>query len=274
MRTSANSHPESVTSHTSSKKPISAKDKLDEINQQLAAVRLKLATLQHDNKSPHKSPPREHGDKHGEKHGKYKSAFHHPKLDLVMGEIVNSPYMTAPMDRYPQETFSVPQKIQELKNKHSAEDIPREELPYDVNEIKHRFLDEVVNYNVSYAAPHMVCYLCLYSYDYFDFVLVFSRNRIVIPSRHPMIMTQPANSCQKSRQKDEHLQQIQSVAAARRVTRRKLGVFQLIFLLRRMRRASKMLSLLTRTLLLPLSININKMKLLLLSLLLFHHVLR
>lgn len=155
MRASTSSYPESVTSNTSGKKTVTAKDKLDEINQQLAAVRLKLATLQHDNKSPHKSPPKENNDKHGKK-----SAFHHPKLDLVMGEVVHSPYMTAPMDRYPQETFSVPKKIQELKKKHSA-DIPRDELPYDMNEIKHRFIDEVVNYNVSYIAVHSVIFYCL-----------------------------------------------------------------------------------------------------------------
>jgi hypothetical protein len=122
--------------------------RLEEINEKLAEVRKKLADKHANNnlriKIKKKEPPR----------GRRKSGqktLHHPKLEFVLGEVVFSPYMTKPLDPYPQETFEVPKKLHELKKKlQSDPSAPKEELPYDVEFVRDRFLNEVANFSISF----------------------------------------------------------------------------------------------------------------------------
>eukprot|EP01040_Poterioochromonas_malhamensis_P015407 gene15407-17240_t len=127
---------------------ISPQDKLQEINQKLAEVRKKRMEFEQGD-----GPKRPAARRKSAAEGPRKS-FHHPKLDYVMAEIVYSPYMTKPNESYSQETFRVPEKLSELKKKaQKIDDLPKEEVPFDMQEIKGRFINEVANYNVSFVMP-------------------------------------------------------------------------------------------------------------------------
>lgn len=139
------------TTSASRKKHPPANTKLEEINKQLAEVRQKLAEKHGQDHTHHarkKSPKQT-------QHGRKKPELHHPKLDFVLGEVVFSPYMTKPLDPYPQETFEVPKKLHDLRRKlnssESMANVPKDELPYDVEYIKDRFLREVANFSVSFS---------------------------------------------------------------------------------------------------------------------------
>lgn len=131
------------TSGKSSKK-ISIEEKLDDINKKLAEVRQQRLESEKKDKKPQKK----------RSVGTTKSSFHHPKLDYVIGEIVHSPYMTKPQEAYPSETFRVQEKLRELKRTGSKlSELPHEERPFDMEETKSRFIEEVVKYNVTYTLP-------------------------------------------------------------------------------------------------------------------------
>jgi hypothetical protein len=119
-------------------------EKLEEISVRLAEVRKKRAEFD-GNKKP-KPQSRSSVSK--------KKSFHHPKLEYVMAEVVYSPYMTKPNEHYSQETFRIPEKLRELKKKSNRiQTLPKEEQPFEFKEIRGRFMDEVANYNVSFAMP-------------------------------------------------------------------------------------------------------------------------
>ncbi len=86
-----------------------------------------------------------------------KKTFHHPKLEYVYGEIVYSPYMTKPQEKYPEETFQMVGKLRDMKKKGlSFSDVPHEEKPYNERSVKNKFISEVVNYNPCFSPPEYV----------------------------------------------------------------------------------------------------------------------
>lgn len=122
-------------------KAVAIQDKLEEINQQLAEVRKQKQELE--------KPVKRKSIKL-EKKGS-KNSFHHPKLDYVMAEVVYSPYMTKPNEKYSEDTLKVPEKLRELKKLGSKlKDIPPELQPFDVEKVKEKFIEDVVKYTVSY----------------------------------------------------------------------------------------------------------------------------
>ena len=56
-----------------------------------------------------------------------KKKFRHPQLEYTIAEIMHSPYLTNPLNKYPKEVFTMSSKLKELK---SAGD-----FIYDVNYI-------------------------------------------------------------------------------------------------------------------------------------------
>lgn len=150
----------SVVSGLSKKKGTDTQGKLNAINQQLAEVRKKLAD-RHSSQQVKNHKPKERQTIQP-KRKTTKKTFHHPKLDFVLGEVVFSPYMTKPLDPYPQETFEVPKKLHELKKKVvKGSDVPKEELPYDVDFVRNRFIHEVANFSVSFnMSPVRIRILC------------------------------------------------------------------------------------------------------------------
>ncbi len=122
-------------------------EKLDDINQKLQEVRKQR--LQHDH-SAHKkvakkpvkaaSPP--------------KKDLYHPRLDLIMAQVVHSPYLTEPNIPYTNEFFRMHEKLESFrKSGAKITDIPVEQRPFDPEETKQKFMDEVFNANVSFAMP-------------------------------------------------------------------------------------------------------------------------
>ncbi len=85
---------------------------------------------------------------------KFKLEFHHPNLEYVYGQVLYSPYLTKPLDPYPEKTLKGVDKLNELKSKgyYKFEDIPEEERPYDVKQAKKEFIKEVIKYHPSYLA--------------------------------------------------------------------------------------------------------------------------
>lgn len=139
----------SIVSGLSKRKGTDTQGKLDAINQQLAEVRKKLADRHSSQQLKHHKPKEKQTIQ--SKRKSTKKTFHHPKLDFVLGEVVFSPYMTKPLDPYPQETFEVPKRLHELKKKVvKGSELSKDELPYDVDFVRNRFIHEVANFSVSF----------------------------------------------------------------------------------------------------------------------------
>lgn len=143
-RTSANSSPKRGAAQ------IPVEEKLKIINEQLAEVKKKRLEFDRAN-----SPPKRRAKKAEKSHERPKKpALYHPKLDYIMGQIVYSPYMVNPRHAYPRETFDVPEKLYDLKRKSpKLKELPEDLHPFDLKEIKKKFMKEVVNYNVSFTMP-------------------------------------------------------------------------------------------------------------------------
>ena len=146
-------------------------DKLERITQQLAEVRAERAAITTNKSSvkrkkgkknvetsrpvsPALSLPGSPGSKSnsGLSFAKPKLKLLHPKLDLVFGEIMYSPYMTKPQDEYSKKMYRMNEKLKELKT-HDVriKDLPPKERPYNFTDIKEQFVDEVINFNPSYV---------------------------------------------------------------------------------------------------------------------------
>eukprot|EP01039_Chlorochromonas_danica_P012931 gene12931-14907_t len=139
----------SIVSGLSKRKGTDTQGKLDAINQKLAEVRKKLADRHSSQQLKHHKPKEKQTIQ--SKRKSTKKTFHHPKLDFVLGEVVFSPYMTKPLDPYPQETFEVPRRLHELKKKVvKGSELSKDELPYDVDFVRNRFIHEVANFSVSF----------------------------------------------------------------------------------------------------------------------------
>ena len=115
--------------------------KLASIDEQLAEVARQKEALE-----PKK-------DKHYTKkidHSKKPKSFSHPKLDFVYGEVAFSPYLTKPLiltrDNFYEE------ELRELKRLgvNKINKLPKNKQPYDPKKVYKTFIDDVINYEVSF----------------------------------------------------------------------------------------------------------------------------
>jgi hypothetical protein len=84
-----------------------------------------------------------------------KRVFHHPNLDFIIGEVVYSPYMTNPLDRYPSQTFTVVEEVRKYKQKGlKYQDIPKEKVPFDIKLSRSTFRREVLDFRPSFTSLH------------------------------------------------------------------------------------------------------------------------
>ena len=73
--------------------------------------------------------------------------FGHPQLEYTIAEIMNSPYLANPLDKYPKENNKLSLKIKELKKAGiKYHDLNEEEKPFNYEELMKRFNDEVCYY--------------------------------------------------------------------------------------------------------------------------------
>lgn len=90
-------------------------------------------------------------EKHGKKTKNYSKyphkKFGHPQLEYTIAEIMNSPYLANPLDKYPEKNNKLSLKIKELKKAGiKYHDLNEEEKPFDYKELMKRFNDEVCYY--------------------------------------------------------------------------------------------------------------------------------
>ena len=127
-----------------------AEDKLAVITQQIHDVRAELARMEGGKSGRVYSPPTDYSKKP-------KKSFHHPKLDIIYGEIIYSPYLTPPLEQYPETTFTMVEELRSIKRSgKTIEKLPQEQRPFNPKWARNRFIREVVNYKVSYGAPGAV----------------------------------------------------------------------------------------------------------------------
>lgn len=82
-----------------------------------------------------------------------RNKLYHPNLEYVVEKIIHSPYLTKPGDKYPETTFSVPEAIRDFKEQGIIyKNIPENEVPFDFEQSKKRFVEEIVNYKPKYSA--------------------------------------------------------------------------------------------------------------------------
>lgn len=84
---------------------------------------------------------------------KMKSTLYHPNLEYILGEVVHSPYMTKPLDKYPEKTFTLVHELREYKRQGiKYKDLPKEKVPYNVEVIKKTFVDDIMHFKPNYSA--------------------------------------------------------------------------------------------------------------------------
>ena len=82
-----------------------------------------------------------------------RNKLYHPNLEYIVEKIIHSPYLTKPGDKYPETTFSVPEAIRDFKEQGIIyKNIPENEVPFDFEQSKKRFVEEIVNYKPKYSA--------------------------------------------------------------------------------------------------------------------------
>lgn len=159
------------------KKRLSAEKKLEEINAQLAAIR----------KEREESTAKKTGRVMGKRTDyskRPKKSFHHPNLELVMGELIYSPYRIHPLATYPDETFRMSEKLKELRqNGQKFEELPDEEKPFDLKHVKRSFMSEIANYNPGFnikavrAERNLMTVIVMIIYDCSFYYSLRSRSR-------------------------------------------------------------------------------------------------
>lgn len=83
--------------------------------------------------------------------------FSHPKLEYVYGEIMTSPYLINPIDKYPKANLELSETVKALKHKNIPfKELPPELKPYDETQVKKQFIREVCNYNPKFNIPKAV----------------------------------------------------------------------------------------------------------------------
>ena len=130
---------------SSKKVPENLQTKLDSIQKQIDAVKEQRLKLSPTKRRKKLAPPIDHNEKP-------KKHFQHPKLEYVYGEIIYSPYLTPPLDPYPEEVFSKTAELRELKRLgvQTISELPVERQPYNPKVAKNTFIRDVINYKVSF----------------------------------------------------------------------------------------------------------------------------
>ena len=125
---------------------LTPEERLAELEIQIADVRQQKSLLEAGKSGRVYSPPTDYSKKP-------KKSFHHPKLDFVYGEIIYSPYLTPPLEQYPETTFTMVEELRELKRKGTKKisKLPKEKRPFNTAWARNTFIREVVNYKVSYV---------------------------------------------------------------------------------------------------------------------------
>lgn len=120
----------------------SAEERLKEINEKIAKIREERAALSRMGKG------RVQGKRVDYAQSPKKPPFHHPQLEYVYGEIMNSPYLTNPIDyHYDDEMFEMDAKLKQLRQRgRKYEKLPEYERLYDVKEVKKSFIKKVAYY--------------------------------------------------------------------------------------------------------------------------------
>jgi hypothetical protein len=130
------------------KKKLEIQNNLASLDAQLAEIRVKRSALARFDGRVH-SPSKKHDLK--------KKVFSHPKLEYVYGEIMHSPYLTAPTENYPRSTYDMAESLKEFKKLGIPfKELPPDQRPYDENEMKKLFIKEVCNYNPRFNIPKSV----------------------------------------------------------------------------------------------------------------------
>lgn len=86
---------------------------IDELQRKINEVRRQREAIGHENQS--KSPHKKRIKSDTKKTKKKKDALYHPNLAYILGEIVHSPYMTSPLEKYPTRTFTIVEELRTLK---------------------------------------------------------------------------------------------------------------------------------------------------------------
>jgi hypothetical protein len=124
---------------------------IDELQRKINEVRKQREAIGHENqsKSPHKKRIKSPEIK---KKKKNKDALYHPNLAYILGEIVHSPYMTSPLEKYPTRTFTIVEELRTLKREGKKyKDLPKDKRPYKIDDIKKTFVKEVVEFKPCYT---------------------------------------------------------------------------------------------------------------------------
>lgn len=124
--------------------------KLEEITEKLNAIRLQRSALKKYDDGRVYGPKTDYSTVP-------KKLFSHPHLEYVYGEIMYSPYLTNPKDKYPKAVYTMSDTLKSLKSKGvNFKDLPETEKPYDETQLKRAFIREVCNYNPKFNVPKMV----------------------------------------------------------------------------------------------------------------------
>jgi hypothetical protein len=132
--------------------------KLEEINKKLIAIREKKNKLSRCKSTVKKDPPvalfrsmsfvDEPKEFKTPKFKKPSLKLYHPDKARVYGEVIYSPYLTRPNAQYPPVMYEVQAKLSNMRKKglHFS-DLPPEEVPYDLEATKKKFISDVIEFN-------------------------------------------------------------------------------------------------------------------------------
>ena len=82
---------------------------------------------------------------------KTKLKLNHPHLEIVLGELMYSPYLISPAAKYPNEIYEIPKKLHTIKvSGKEFKDLPVDKVPYDAKEIEFKFREDILNFRPSY----------------------------------------------------------------------------------------------------------------------------
>lgn len=141
-----------VSIKSTKSKTFQLKEKIQAINIQLQKLKKERLSTNDDVKAkytrrlPNYHPYQETKKKHYQNELIYKrTRLCHPKLEYVLAEVSLSPYLINPGDSYPVTILKNYDKVRELRAQGvKVQDIPKEELPFDVDEVKDTFVENIM----------------------------------------------------------------------------------------------------------------------------------
>ncbi len=88
---------------------------------------------------------------------KTKSKLNHPHLEIVLGELMYSPYLISPAAKYPNEIYEIPKKLHKIKvSGKEFKDLPLDSIPYNVEEMEFKFREDILKFKPSYFGHRSV----------------------------------------------------------------------------------------------------------------------